>query len=122
MSILVVKRGSSPLKFVLFADGPRDELASGAVDWKSNAAQAVISFRTLGAAPRQQTAAVNGYADAVAHALRLVGESHALADVRACGHRIVHGGERFLQSVRIDTAVRQPIRPPAHLAPLPTPP
>src|SRR5260370_12819463 len=121
MSILVFNAGSSTLKFVLFADDPRDELASGAVDWKSNAAQAVISFRTLGAAPRQQTAAVNGYADAVAHALRRVGESHALADVRACGHRIVHGGERFLQSVRIDTAVRQAIGALAELAPLHNP-
>jgi acetate kinase len=121
MSILVFNAGSSTLKFVLFADDPRDELASGAVDWKSNAAQAVTSFRTLGAAPRQQSAAVNGYADAVGHALRLVGEAHALADVRACGHRIVHGGERFLQSVRIDLAVRDAIGAVSELAPLHNP-
>lgn len=121
MSILVFNAGSSTLKFVLFADDPRDELASGMVDWKSNAAQAVVSFRTPGVGPRQQSAAVNGFADAVGHALRLVGETQALADVRACGHRIVHGGERFLQSVRIDATVRQAIGALSELAPLHNP-
>src|SRR5260221_2757954 len=121
MSILVFNAGSSTLKFVLFADDPRDELASGMVDWKSNTAQAVISFRTSGAAPRQQSAAVNGFTDAVGQTLRLVDETHALADVRACGHRIVHGGERFLQSVRIDLAVRQAIGALSELAPLHNP-
>src|SRR5436305_1486263 len=109
MSILVLNAGSSTLKFVLYADDPRDELATGVVDWKSNAAQAVISIRTPGVGPRQQSVTVNGFTDAVGHALRLVGETHPLADVRACGHRIVHGGERFSQSVRIDATVRQAI-------------
>ena len=116
MSILVFNAGSSTLKFVLFADDPNEDLASGMVDWKSGSPQAAISFQTAGGPALQQSVEIKGYADAVAHALRLVGEAHPLAEVRACGHRVVHGGERFLHSVRIDLTVRQEIAALSELA------
>jgi acetate kinase len=121
MSILVFNAGSSTLKFVLFADDPNEDLASGIVDWKSTASQAAITFQTAGRPPKQQSAVVNGYTDAVAHALRLIAGEHALAEVRACGHRVVHGGERFLHSIRIDPTVRQAIAALSELAPLHNP-
>lgn len=42
--------------------------------------------------------------------------------VRACGHRIVHGGERFSGATRIDPGVLDGIRACAELAPLHNPP
>jgi acetate kinase len=122
MSILVFNAGSSTLKFVLFSQDPLEELASGVVDWKSDAAHASVSLRCADGTTRQQYAIVNGYADAVDHALQLVEESYPLHDVHACGHRIVHGGERFQKSVRIDASVREAIRSLADLAPLHNPP
>jgi acetate kinase len=121
MSILVFNAGSSTLKFVLFADDPNEDLASGMVDWKSAAPQAAISFQAIGKPAVQESAVINGYADAIAHALRLVGDVQPLAEVRACGHRVVHGGERFLHSARIDLTVRQAIADLASLAPLHNP-
>jgi acetate kinase len=53
--------------------------------------------------------------------LRLVATVRPLAEIRACGHRVVHGGERFHQSVRIDFAVRQAIGALSELAPLHNP-
>ncbi len=121
MSILVLNAGSSTLKFVLFADSPAEELVSGTVDWKSNATQASIALHVADGTARQETAAVHGFADAVGHALRLVGAVQPLTEVRVCGHRVVHGGERFSSSVRIDVTVRQAIDALSELAPLHNP-
>jgi acetate kinase len=41
-----------------------------------------------------------------------------LADADAVGHRIVHGGERFLEAVRIDQPVERALRELSDLAPL----
>jgi acetate kinase len=45
----------------------------------------------------------------------------SLADLHAVGHRVVHGGERFRASVRIDQAVRDGIAECIELAPLHNP-
>ncbi len=121
MSVLVLNAGSSSLKFVLFGADPLEERASGLVDWTKDPAKAALSFRPAGGAARQESTALNGYGDAVGHALRLVAEVAPLADVRVCGHRVVHGGERFTRSVRIDPAVRQAIGALSELAPLHNP-
>jgi acetate kinase len=122
MSIVVFNAGSSTLKFVLFGEDPWRELASGVVDWHSAAAQASIALTNADGTSQQQFAFINGYADAVDHALALLEEVASLAEVRACGHRVVHGGERFRQTVRIDAAVRRGIAALAELAPLHNPP
>ncbi len=122
MSILVFNAGSSTLKYVLFAADSFEERASGMVDWKGGAGRASITWRRADGTAGQQTASVNGYGEAVAHVLRVIGEVRSLADIRACGHRVVHGGERFQQSVRIDAAVRQAIGALSELAPLHNPP
>lgn len=122
MSILVLNAGSSTLKYVLFAADSYDELASGTVDWKGGAARVSIEWHRKDGTSGQQSATVKDYADAVAHVLRLVGEVRPLADIRACGHRVVHGGERFRSSVRIDADVRQAIGKLSELAPLHNPP
>jgi acetate kinase len=121
MSILVFNAGSSTLKFVLFGDDPSAELASGMVDWKSSADQAVIALKSADGASHQESIAVHGYADAVAHALHGLGAMSPLNEIHACGHRIVHGGERFLGSARIDAGVRDAIGALAELAPLHNP-
>ncbi len=41
-----------------------------------------------------------------------------LADAEAVGHRIVHGGERFREAVRIDATVERALRELTDLAPL----
>ncbi len=121
MSVLVFNAGSSSLKFVLFVAASLEERASGLVDWTKDPTKATLSFRPAGGAARQESIALNGYGDAVRHVLRLAGEVVPLAQVRACGHRIVHGGERFTHSVHIDPAVRQAIAALSELAPLHNP-
>jgi acetate kinase len=53
---------------------------------------------------------------------REVIESLPSADVRAVGHRVVHGGDRFIQSTRIDEEVARVLEELSSRAPLHNPP
>jgi acetate kinase len=46
---------------------------------------------------------------------------HAGAELLGAGHRVVHGGERFASSIRVDDAVIAVLRSYNHLAPLHNP-
>jgi acetate kinase len=90
LRVLVVNAGSSTLKLSLL-----DE-ADAAID-------------------AQELAAPGGEADQ--GALRAALES-PLGEADAVGHRIVHGGERYRQAVRVDERVERELRELAELAPL----
>ena len=46
---------------------------------------------------------------------------HSAAELLGAGHRVVHGGERFASSIRVDDAVIAALRSFSHLAPLHNP-
>jgi acetate kinase len=50
------------------------------------------------------------------------GTIESLDEIKACGHRVVHGGERFTSSVLIDDDVLEGLRQCSTLAPLHNPP
>jgi acetate kinase len=95
MAILVLNAGSSGLKFSLFDDQAAELLASGAVE-KNPAAFEQVRRETAKRLP-----------DAV---------------VRSVGHRVVHGGTRFRESVLIDGDVLGALKALSSLAPLHNPP
>ena len=90
MRVLVVNAGSSTVKLSLLGAGDR-----------------TLADREL-AAPRAELDAA-----ALEGALRT-----GLGDAEAVGHRIVHGGERFREAVRIDGSVEQALSELVDLAPL----
>jgi acetate kinase len=95
MNILVLNAGSSSLKFNLFEGAPDSQrvLAKGEVERVDTMATAIESmFDQLGS-----------------------------ISVEAVGHRIVHGGDRFQQSVIIDSEVEKRIEELSVLAPLHNP-
>ena len=95
MTILVLNAGSSSLKFNLFDATPDSEqvLAKGEVERIASMADAIKSmFEQLGG-----------------------------VSVAAVGHRIVHGGDRFHQSVIIDAEIEEQIEELSILAPLHNP-
>ena len=96
MHILVLNAGSSSLKYQLIDTGAHPEL-----------------LLAKGAAER-----ISDPAEAVAQVLQSV---EALGPIHGVGHRVVHGGERFRQSVLIDSAVEQAIEECCALAPLHNP-
>jgi acetate kinase len=98
MSLLILNAGSSNLKLRLFDDAARVERVSHQIEWPADRGRTVEQIR------------------------RTLQEGNSSAEpVRGVGHRVVHGGERFHESVRIDAEVKAAIARLAELAPLHNP-
>jgi acetate kinase len=124
MKILVCNAGSSSLKFGLFEAEEELLLAEGGVDWSRKPTRLV--FRRTGEEELREELKLEKHADAMARILGDLqsGQSaalHSLEDLRAVGHRVVHGGERYTSAVRITPKVKQTIEELAELAPLHNP-
>ncbi len=123
--ILVCNAGSSSLKFSLFEAEEELLLAEGGVDWSRKPTRLV--FRRAGEEELREELKLEKHADAIVRILDdlQAGPSAALdslEDLRAVGHRVVHGGERYTSAVRITPEVKQAIEELAELAPLHNPP
>src|SRR5215475_8387270 len=122
--ILVCNGGSSSLKFSLFDAESEVLLADGGVDWLRKPAQLV--FRAANQPEIREELKLEKHADAVARILDNLqaGSSAALRspeDLRAVGHRVVHGGDRYTSAVLLTSAVKRTIEELIELAPLHNP-
>jgi acetate kinase len=123
--ILVCNAGSSSLKFSFFDAEDEMLLADGAIDWLRKPARLV--FRGANQPEIREELKLEKHADAVARILDdlQAGASAALQspeDLRAVGHRVVHGGDRYTCAVRITPEVKRTIEELTELAPLHNPP
>jgi len=123
--ILVCNAGSSSLKFSLFDAEDEVLLADGGIDWLRKPARLV--FRGANQPEIQAELKLEKHADAVARILNdlQAGAWAALKspeDLRAVGHRVVHGGDRYTSAVRINEEVKRTIEELTELAPLHNPP
>src|SRR6266478_7114096 len=119
--ILVCNAGSSSLKFSLFDAEDEVLLADGGIDWITKPARLV--FRAANQPEIREKLKLEKHADAVAQILDNLQAApsaalHSLAELRAVGHRVVHGGERYTSAVRITAEVKRAIQELAELAPL----
>ena len=124
MKILVCNAGSSSLKFSLFEAEGEQLLAEGGIDWTTKPTRLV--FHRTGHQEIREELKLEKHADAVARILDdlRAGPSaalHTLEDLRAVGHRVVHGGEHYTTGVRITPEVKRVIGDLAELAPLHNP-
>ena len=133
MNILVLNAGSSSLKFQIVATDlerireDRDvRLLRGEVE--RIGAEAVVTVQK-GDGPKQKlTASLKDITGALDFILRWaaspesgVSEIQSIADIHAVGHRVVHGGEAFTDSVLITDEVIRGIENCIDLAPLHNP-
>lgn len=132
MNVLVLNVGSSTLKFQLVdldaarmaANGER-RLARGTIERIGG--EAVFTVRAEDAAPRRGTVALRDHRAAIQHVVAWITSADSgvpvssVADIHAVGHRVVHGGEAFQRSVRIDDEVLRGIEDTIDLAPLHNP-
>ena len=133
MNVLVLNCGSSSVKFQLIAtdleriaQNSDERLAHGVIERIGGAA--IITFTAEGKAPQRSAAAVRDTRAAVEMMLRWavseesgVSAVNSVADVQAVGHRVVHGGEHFRNSVLITDEVLRGIEDCIELAPLHNP-
>jgi acetate kinase len=132
MNILVLNCGSSSVKFQIIATdleliaGNRDlRLARGSLERVGG--EAIVSLQSEGKEAQRSTARLRDTRAAVELIVRWacseagIAQIQSVADIHAVGHRVVHGGERFTQSVAIDDAVLRGIEDCIELAPLHNP-
>jgi acetate kinase len=122
--ILVCNAGSSSLKFSFFDAEDEVLLAEGGIDWLRKPTRLV--FRQAGRPEIRQELKLEKHADAVVRILEdlQAGPSAALdslEDLRAVGHRVVHGGDRYTSAVLITAEVKRTIEELTELAPLHNP-
>ena len=132
MRILVLNAGSSSLKFQLIdTDGAaiaesRDRrLARGVVERIGG--QAIVTLQGSDGRATKSTAPIRDHAAAVEHVIAWLTSSdsgveiESVGQIEAVGHRVVHGGEQFTHSTRIDETVRRELEDLIELAPLHNP-
>ena len=121
MSILTINAGSSSLKFGLFDSEAKRALATGLIDWRVDPSQAELIVQPNEGQAIRSHVSVSDHRAAVLHAVRRLDEQ-ADSAIAVVGHRVVHGGTRFRDPVRIDASVKQEIGLLVELAPLHNPP
>ena len=125
MKILVINAGSSSLKYQLMDPESRTVFAKGLCE------RIGIDGRLTHKVPASDgkyefDIAMPTHAEAIQAVIdALLSPDHgvirSMDEIDAVGHRVVHGGEAFAQSVRIDDAVMSAIRDCIPLAPLHNP-
>lgn len=125
MKILVINCGSSSLKYQLFDMTDESVLAKGLVERIGIEGSRLKHTKTGNDAVvfEQPIANHQVAVDLVLKALLDPGHGvlTSLEELGAVGHRVVHGGEKFACSVKIDDAVMEALRACAPLAPLHNP-
>ncbi len=133
MNVLVLNCGSSSIKFQLIATdldriarNEDERLARGMIERIGG--ESIINFQAEGREKLRTTARLRDARAAVEHIIRWaispeagVAGIRGAGDIHAAGHRVVHGGERFRQSVLIDDEVLRGIEDCIELAPLHNP-
>ena len=132
MNVLVINAGSSTLKFQLvrtdterIATHTDEKLARGQVERIGG--EAVFTVRGRDGRAVKGSAPIRDLRAAVEHIVRWLASEESgpvigtVGEIEAVGHRVVHGGERFQRSVRIDDEVMDGIEEMIELAPLHNP-
>ncbi len=129
MKILVINCGSSSLKYDLMDMSTERSLAKGLCERVSvnKGLDAVLEHEPAGKEAFEQPHEMADHVVAVRYALEALtdpdhGVIASLDEIAAVGHRVVHGGEKFAESVFIDDEVEQAIEEFSELAPLHNPP
>jgi acetate kinase len=122
--ILVLNSGSSSLKYEVFSMPDKHSLGKGSVERIGEPKGVLTQSSPLGSIKVEEV-----FADHTEAMLR-VGQAlvdpekgilASIGEIGAIGHRVVHGGERFSSSVRIDEEVMAAIKENIELAPLHNP-
>ena len=133
MNILILNCGSSSVKFQLIvtdleliAQNADRHLARGNIERIGG--EAVVTLHVEGKDEQRSTAALRDIRAAVDFIARWassqesgIDEIKSIADIQAIGHRVVHGAERFTQSVLITDEVIRGLEASIDLAPLHNP-
>lgn len=125
MNIFVLNCGSSSLKYKLYAMENEEVLAEGKVE-RIGQDNAVITHQSTGKEEVTKTMPILEHTVAIRESLNLLTHSeHGIIsdvnEINAVGHRVVHGGESFSDSVLVTDRTKDILDSLAELAPLHNP-
>ncbi|MCC3376477.1 acetate kinase [Cohnella sp. REN36] len=125
MNVLVMNAGSSSLKYQLYEMATEAVLATGRVE-RIGMDSSILTHEVEGRAEVREVSEILDHTTAVRKVLDMLthkqfGVLRSIGEVQAVGHRVVHGGETFGESVLVDANVKLEIRKLFDLAPLHNP-
>jgi len=123
--VLVLNAGSSSHKCCLFSGDARTPLWQAHMQWKEGFSEAFLEASTENNVIKQPVE-IHSAKEGLEILLNTLWEEplKVLADpseVMMVGHRVVHGGEKFIETVQISEAVKKEIDALSYLAPLHNP-
>lgn len=126
VKVLVVNCGSSSLKYQLFNMEDESVLAKGLVD-RIGLDGSVLNHQPTGKPKVPLTAEIKNHTIAIKMVLDALADPEhgvvsSIEEIDAIGHRVVHGAEKFSDSVLISPAVMAALAEFTELAPLHNPP
>ncbi len=126
MDILAINCGSSSVKYQLYDWDKKEVIAKGLVE-RVTIGGSFIVHEVPGKEKYKKEQECPNHTVAIDLVTKTlldpeVGVLKDITQIAAVGHRVVHGGEKFTCSVKIDDSVLQTVKDVAHLAPLHNPP
>ena len=125
MKVLVLNSGSSSIKFQFMRMEDEGLLAKGIVE-KIGSSDAIVTYQPKGRTRIREIREVLNHSVAIEMVLNLLlspqhGVIRQKSEIDGIGHRVVHGGEDFSESVLITDKVKATIRKCIQFAPLHNP-
>lgn len=125
MKILVLNCGSSSIKYALYNMDNRTVMTSGGAE-RVGLPDAFVKVKMPDGEKKKIMHDIPEHTEGVKFIFSLltdpeIGVIRSLSEIDAVGHRMVHGGEKFQQSVRIDAEVLEAFEAVSDLAPLHNP-
>ena len=122
MKILVINCGSSSVKYQLIDMSNEDLLAQGLVE-RIGIEGSILTQKVTGRDKYIIEVPMKDHKDAIKHALNALvdktnGVIKSMDEISAVGHRVVHGGEKYSQSVLVNDEVMDYLEECVKLAPL----
>jgi acetate kinase len=125
MDILTLNCGSSSVKYQIYNWEKHEVIGKGIVE-RIHLEDSFIEHQTIGKEEYKKEYPCPSHKEAIELIIKTVvdpdiGAIENINEIKAVGHRVVHGGERFAKSVIIDDQVKQTIDSLKQLAPLHNP-
>lgn len=125
MNVLVINSGSSSIKYQLIRMPEAITVCSGLID-RIGAGESTIHHKTFPGGieqSRKENISATDHAAGLKQVARLlvdeeIGVVQDAREIEVVGHRVVHGGERFSDTIVIDNEVKEEIKNLFSLAPL----
>ena len=123
--ILVINAGSSSLKYQLIDIDSETVIAKGNCE-RIGIEGSFIGYKPTGGEEYKEESPMPTHADAITKVLHVlvdpkIGVIHDMSSIKAVGHRVLHGGEKYSEPVLVDDKVLEAIADCIPLGPLHNP-